>query len=237
MSNNYFIRKYGGGQPAPVIAAPQAPYQAPQAAADLEGKRASTAKTIQDMQLDPRRLAIAERNAAIEAEKLDQARQQSQRERALARAPLDALNDQLRRTWDLYSKGPGATPAWSASSLADFNPYSDANSRFNAAAAGIGEMGRGAFRVPGQGSQSDKELQAFIEANQPSASDTDAKIREKLGNLERRLGAQYRALGVDYKPYRPGTKPKGPPVTANAPRKAPAAPSDVQAILNKYGVR
>lgn len=237
MSDNYFIRKYGGGQPAPVIAAPQAPYQAAQAAAELEGKRVSAAKARQDMQLDPQRIALDRQKMAIDAERLDRERQQSQRERALARAPLDALNDQLRRAWDLYAQGPGATPAWSARSLADFNPYSETNSRFNAAAAGIGEMGRGAFRVPGQGSQSDKELQAFIEANQPSASDTDAKIREKLGNLERRLGAQYRALGVDYKPYRPGTKPKGPPVTASAPRKAPAAAPDVQAILNKYGVR
>lgn len=189
---------------------PEFPYKGPQAAADLAGKRVSTAKTVQDMQLAPREIAlrerqaaVADRNLSIEEQKQRQAQIQAERERALARAPMDSLNNQLRRVWDLYADGPGSTPAWSPASLADFNPYSDKNSKFNAAAAGIGEIGRNAFRTPGQGAQSDKELQAFIDANQPKASDTDAAIREKLGNLERRLGSQYKALGVPYQPYQP----------------------------------
>lgn len=216
---------------------PRVPYQAPQAEADLAAKRTSTAKTAQDMQLDPRRLAIQERDAALKEQDLLQRRQQSERDRAAARAPLDALNQQLRRTWDLYAQGPGSTPAWSPSALMDFNPLSDVNSRFNAAAAGIGEIGRNAFRTPGQGSQSDKELSAFIEANQPTASDTDAKIQEKLGNLERRLGAQYRAYGIPYQPYRPKPAPtkRGAPPTA--PKKSGGVDPEVERYLKQYGGR
>lgn len=225
-------------QQAGIPIGPQDPamrYEAPQAEADLQAKRTSTAKTAQDLQLDPRRLAIQERAAAQKDQELAQARQTAERERALARAPLDALNQQLRRTWDLYAQGPGSTQPWSPSALMDFNLLSDSNSKFDAAAAGIGEIGRNAFRTPGQGSQSDRELAAFIEANQPKASDTDAKIQEKLGNLERRLGAQYNALGVPYKPYRPQVKNKTAP--ASAPRKAPAVDPEVARYLKQYGGR
>lgn len=140
--------------------------------------------------------------------------QNANREQAQRRAPLDALNSQLRRTWDLYQQGPGSTKPWSASALADFNPWSESNSKFDVAGAGLGEMGRSAFRIPGQGDQAVKEMEAFIKANQPSASDTDAAIREKLSNIERRMGAQYKAMGVPYKPYRPKGAPK------SAPRKS-----------------
>jgi hypothetical protein len=135
----------------------------------------------------------------------------SQRERDAKLGQLRALEGQLRRTWDLYSRGPGSTKGLGA--IADYLP-SQTNSRFNTAGAGLGETGFAAFRVPGSGPQSDNELRQFIEANRPSADDFDGKIEEKLGNIERRLAETYKPYGVKYKPYRPGRTPP--------PRKKPS---------------
>jgi hypothetical protein len=107
-----------------------------------------------------------------------------------------ALEDQIARVEQLYRQGPGATTG--IRSLADYVPeaFSDTNAAFNSAAAGLGEVGLAAFRVPGVGSQSDAELRQFVAANTPSASDNDAKIAEKIGNLRRRLKATQEGLGI-----------------------------------------
>lgn len=118
---------------------------------------------------------------------------------------LRALQSQIERVQQLYKTGPGATKGLSG--LLDYLP-SPANKQFDAAGAGLGEMGLAAFRVPGSGSQSDAELRAFVEANRPSSSDYDVQIQEKLRNLQNRIRQTYGALGA--KPQAPpkGKKPR-----------------------------
>ncbi len=108
-------------------------------------------------------------------------------------AQFRALEEQIARVEDLYRSGPGSTKG--VSGLADYLP-TDSNAAFDSAAAGLGEVGLAAFRVPGIGSQSDTELAQFVAANTPRASDRDAAIREKLGNLRRRLEATKSELGL-----------------------------------------
>lgn len=160
-----------------------------------------------NQQNDAARIAIARaaQQRADQAAKAAQAaqalaQQQVQQQNRARRAPLDALNNQLRTTWDLYAKGPGATKG--ISGLMDFVP-GGVNSAFDAAAASLAEIGQNAFRTPGIGSQSDKELAAFVAANRPSSSDWDAAAVQKLKNLENRLANQYKAYGIPYRPYRP----------------------------------
>jgi hypothetical protein len=108
-------------------------------------------------------------------------------------ANLRAAQAQINRLNTLFAKGPGSTKGFS--SLLDFLP-SAKNAQFDTAGAGLGEVGLAAFRVPGVGSQSDAELRAFIAANRPSASDFDARIKEKLLNLQSRLNQTYSAYGI-----------------------------------------
>lgn len=119
--------------------------------------------------------------------------EQAQQQRARA-GQLRALREQLARVRELYSEGPGTTKGLAG--LGDYLP-TDANGRFNAAAAGLGEIALGAFRVPGVGSQSDAELRAFIEANRPSAGDRDTVIEEKLRNIENRLNSTLQESGIN----------------------------------------
>ncbi len=114
-------------------------------------------------------------------------------------ANLKALEAQIGRVGQLYQEGPGATSGLSG--LMDYLPTNQ-NKQFDAAGAGLGEMGLAAFRVPGVGSQSDAELRAFVEANRPSSSDRDPAIEEKLRNLQTRLGANYQSMGIPYKARR-----------------------------------
>jgi len=104
---------------------------------------------------------------------------------------LTALEAQIKRVEDLFQKGPGSTSGiWS---LEDYFPTGE-NQAFNSAAAGLGELGRAAFRIEGSGDQNAAELQQFIDANKPSASDNDAAIREKLRNLKERARITREAL-------------------------------------------
>lgn len=115
-----------------------------------------------------------------------------------------ALEQQIARVEELYNAGPGSTKG-----VAGFQDYipTDANAAFDSAAAGLGEVGLAAFRVPGVGAQSDAELRQFVAANTPSASDRDSAIREKLGNLRRRLEATKEELGLNA-PANTGEPPK-----------------------------
>ncbi len=113
------------------------------------------------------------------------------------KAAMDALSRQLQMARGLYDKnlkgvGPG--------SLLEFLPTPQTRA-FNSAAAGLSDQAQNVFRTPGLGSQSDKELAAFIAANQPSASNFDSEIEQKFKNIEGRLIPQRRALGLpDYAP-------------------------------------
>lgn len=138
--------------------------------------------------------------AKADAQAAQAAAAAAQRDQRAKTAPLNALNNQLHTVWDLYAKGPGKTKGLAG--LGDYLPTGQ-NSQFDAAAAGLAEIGQNAFRTPGVGSQSDKELAAFVQANRPSTSDFDPAIEQKMANLENRLAAQFKAYGMPYKPYRP----------------------------------
>lgn len=108
-------------------------------------------------------------------------------------ATLRALEDQINRVESLYKSGPGATSG--VMGALDYLP-TPTNKQFDAASAGIGDVAFNAFRTPGAGAQSDAELKARLAATQPSSSDYDNVIEEKLNYLRTRLDAAYEAMGV-----------------------------------------
>lgn len=114
-----------------------------------------------------------------------------QRDQRLAN--MAALQEQLDRVRELYVEGPGATQG--ISGLLDFLPTAR-NRQFDAAAAGLGDIGNAAFKVPGMGAQSDADAARFVAANQPQASDYDSQIAEKLRTIQQRLDAAYGEMGV-----------------------------------------
>jgi hypothetical protein len=122
-------------------------------------------------------------------------------QRAARLAQLNAINKQLRKTWDAFAAGPGKTKG--ISGLADYNPFLAPNATFNTAGAGLIDMAQNAFRTPGQGGQSDKELAALVEASKPRAGDVDEAAMAKMGNVETKLYEAYKTLGVPFQPYRP----------------------------------
>lgn len=100
-------------------------------------------------------------------------------------ANLNALANKYADVRDRYNrdlKGVGI------SSLLEYLPLPK-NKAFNSAASGLSDLALAAFRVPGVGAQSDRELQAFVQANQPSNWDSDQEIEAKLGNIRNRLTA------------------------------------------------
>lgn len=209
------IAPAGGAAPQPP-ADPTFPYKGEGAALDNASKRADMQNDAQRIAIERQRLALAQQAAGNAASAAQRANQISERDRQARVTPLNALNNQIRRVWDLYQQGPGATKG--IRGAMDYLP-TPGNRAFDTAGAGLAEIGLNAFRTPGVGSQSDKELKAFVEANRPSASDYDEQIREKLSNLENRLGEAYKGYGVPYKPYRPGA----PRSAQGAPRKQPQA--------------
>lgn len=66
----------------------------------------------------------------------------------------------------------------------------------NSTGAGLADVGLSVFKVPGSGSQSDKDAERFVEANQPSTWDFDYTFLGKLFNLRRRLDAKSKSLGL-----------------------------------------
>lgn len=191
-----------GAQGVPIgMQDPTMPYKAQGAALDNQGKAANIQNDAARIALERQRLELARQAAAKAAQASSRANEIADRDKNTRLGNLKAMEQQIARVRELYNKGPGATKG--AASLIDFIPRLDRNENFNAASAGLGEIGLSAFRVPGMGSQSDAELRQFIEANRPSASDNDSKIEEKLRTLENRLGQAYGAYGVK---YRGGTK-------------------------------
>ena len=110
-------------------------------------------------------------------------------------ANLDALGNQLLHVRELWEKNlKGGVPNWIAGNIPEgFRPE---NGAFESAAAGLGEIGLAAFRVPGVGSQSDAELRQFVNANTPKPGDSDLKIEQKLHNLQNRLDSTRKAMGL-----------------------------------------
>ncbi|KKW92690.1 hypothetical protein [Sphingobium chungbukense] len=114
---------------------------------------------------------------------------------ALRANGLDALASQVDRVYDLYQQNVrGGWP----NSISGRVPSTlrPENSQFESAGAGLSDQALAAFRVPGVGAQSDRELESFIAANQPLPTDSDLAIEEKLSNIRRRVDAQRNALGM-----------------------------------------
>lgn len=185
---------------------PTMPYKAQGAALDNQGKAANIQNDAARIALERQRLELARQAAAKAAQASSRANEIADRDKNTRLGNLRAMENQIKRVRELYSKGPGATKG--VAGLADYLPL-PANKQFDTAGASLGELGLAAFRVPGVGSQSDAELRAFVEANRPSSSDYDNQITEKIRNLENRLGEAYKAYGVQYKPAKaPPRKPK-----------------------------
>lgn len=190
---------------------PTFPYEGPQAAANLNKTQQEIVNDAERIALERQRVQIAQQAAAQAAAARQTAQQVSERERNSRLGTLNALRNQIDKVDQLYRAGPGATKG--VAGVMDYLP-TPGNRAFDSAGAGLAEIGLNAFRTPGVGSQSDKELKAFVEANRPSASDYDEQIQQKLWNLRNRLSEAYKPYGVNYPAAR------GP--TRNAPRKPPS---------------
>jgi hypothetical protein len=106
---------------------------------------------------------------------------------------IRSLAGQIDRVQELFDAGPGSTKGLGG--LADYNPWSDANNRFDAAGASLSEQGLGAFRVPGTGEVSNRDAIMFEKANLPSADKMDATVEEQLRGLRARVDEEFRAMG------------------------------------------
>jgi hypothetical protein len=120
------------------------------------------------------------------------------KEKATARegrgAKLSNLLSQLDRAEEIYRQEiKGGLPNPISGRLW---PLSEGNSRFGAAAASAAQQAFSAFRVPGEGPQSDADLRLFVEANRPLPTDTEAAIEEKFQAVRARARAELKALGV-----------------------------------------
>lgn len=172
-------------------AAATAPFAAPKAAADATAAQAqariaeaqaavANAKNATDLQ-------IAQANLAKTQAELD-ALQQGKG------SALDALQTQVDRVGELYRQRlQGGLPNAVNSLIPDF--MQPGVGAFDSAAQGLVNPFQSAFKVQGQGSQSDTELRQFIQANTPEANDPDAVIEEKLRNIQTRIDAERAAHG------------------------------------------
>lgn len=109
-------------------------------------------------------------------------------------ATLDSVVGQINRVEELYRSGIRDERLTNLFGALD-NFGSDA-AAFNSAGQGLADQGLAAFRVPGQGSQSDYEAKQFAMANTPQAGDYDAAIEEKLRTIRARVDANRAALGM-----------------------------------------
>lgn len=197
----------------------------PQTAAQAQGDVLSNANISQQMGIraatapfDQQKAAADARRAGILADAAPAEAEKARAEAAKAKAEaegvggkataLDALASQIDRVTELYSKGFRGQGLLTPFEYIDSLP---GNAQFNSAGAGMSDQALAAFRVPGVGAQSDRELLSFIQANQPTNNDPDAAIEEKLSNVRRRVDAARTARGLPAWNWRqPGQVPNTP---------------------------
>lgn len=187
--NGYVVVGYEGA-PAPIVIGTPNPQRQQQQQNDLALQQARLEAMRAELQAQQQsqpvrqdllqaQLELARSNAANNAN----AQRSDQRGNNLR-----ALRNQIDRVRELYQTNlRGGVPNGLVGVLPDL--IRPENGQFNSAAAGLGEIGLAAFRVPGIGSQSDAELRQFVAANTPVATDSDSRIEEKLRNLENRLNS------------------------------------------------
>lgn len=163
-------------------------------------------------------VAVAERDRAIAEARKSEAELEKLRAEQSKVDPKSgayrALQGQIDRVSELYRQQlKGGLPNAINSVVPDFlQPKVDA---FDSAAQGLVNPFMAAFKVEGQGSQSDADLRQFLEANTPTQSDSDEVIQEKIGNIQRRLDAQAAPQGVTQSNALP-------PIGGQAPQYAPS---------------
>lgn len=221
-------------QQAGIPIGPQDPamsYKAPQAEADLQAKRTSTAKAAQDMQLDPQRLAIQQRQAGIAAQEAAvkqqqqaMAMRQSQQERARTAAQWDEFGNIINSLTDQYNQNfKGAGGSSNRGRFAEFMPGSvlgyttnDANDRFNSTAMRAGPFLKSVLFPGSKDTDAAAEYKQKIMPFLPQASDSDGKIADKIKQLRRIYEGQMKAIGAPLRNTN-GTPQRAAP--AGAPRK------------------
>lgn len=117
-----------------------------------------------------------------------------QKERRDRIGRLNSLVAQINRTQELGDTGPLATSGFGA--IADYNPFSSDNARFDTAGASLSQQGLAAFKVPGTGTVSDRDAIMFDRANLPQSSTLDASNQEVMRGLRGRVEEEYNALGL-----------------------------------------
>lgn len=161
-----------------------APYAAPKAQADAQIAQANagTAGVVANAEA-----MKAQADAAKAKFELDKLRAQQATVNPKSGA-YHALQQQIDRVTALYGQElQGGAPNAVNNLIPDFlQPKVDA---FDSAAQGLYNPFMAAFKVQGQGSQSDADLKQFLAANTPAQGDSDAVIEEKIRTLQTRLNA------------------------------------------------
>lgn len=185
-----------GGMPAD----PTFPYEGPKAGADLTGANLTNQGKVIDNEVSAAtkdaliRKALAEAaRAEAEAKKATQVGPESetQLKAAAAAADLKTMMQTINELQTLYNQNLAGQ---GVQSLGEYFPSNEID-RIDTLSAGLGQLGMSAFRVPGSGEQSDRELANFINANQPSTWNRDAGFIGKMDNLRRRAENRLAALG------------------------------------------
>ena len=180
--------------------APQMPadptfqYEGPQASATLTKTQLDNKVTEATLPYALRKAAADAAAAEAAAAKAGQAGPESETQlKAGATAgDLRTMMQTINELQTLYNQNlAGQGPL---QSIGEYFP-SNANDRINTLSAGLGQLGMSAFRVPGSGEQSDRELANFIDANQPSTWNRDSGFIGKLDNLRRRAENRLQELG------------------------------------------
>lgn len=143
---------------------------------------------------------------------------------------LDALQGQVDRVGELYRQSlkggvPNGIASWAPDMLAP------QQGQFDSAAQGLTNPFMAAFRVEGQGSQSDTELRQFLQANTPAQGDSDLVIEEKLGNIQRRIDAERGTLN------QPVADPPAPPPADPLALAKDGARTQIDPALRALGAR
>lgn len=103
---------------------------------------------------------------------------------------LNQLTDQIEQ---LYQQGPGATHGLAG--LADYNPFSTINQRFNTAGNSVRGLVGQALGFTGGQLNTEREAAASIGPYLPQAGDRDEVIQDKITRLRQLAGtAQQRAV-------------------------------------------
>jgi hypothetical protein len=162
-----------------------APYAAPKAQADatIAQANAGTAGVVAQAEAEKAKADAAKAQAELEKLKADQGKVDPKS------SAYKALQDQIDRVTYLYQNNlQGGAPNFVNNFIPNFlQPDVGA---FGTAAQGLYNPFMAAFKIQGQGGQSDADLNQFLQANTPVQGDTDQDIEEKLRNIQTRLNAE-----------------------------------------------